>query len=138
MWQIIIKLAKTTFGFIVGNKAKTIAYIVMFSIVGTYIYWQVDSSLFKPIRVAKEATKQCYIDKNNNEEVLHEVISQAGEVISEQGQKIYDINNSIRPMMVECDRKLIECETDKEYFRWEVQHEKNNLDDEYFYINYSF
>ena len=133
----MINLIKTALGFI-GGASSLYSVLATVIIGGGGIWYYYDKYVTTPIETAQEATKKCYLDKNKTAIIKNEALHQAGKVISEQGQKIYDLEHNHTSEQIDGDVKLIECEEKAKQLEWRLQHAKINTSDAFFYTKLPF
>jgi len=119
----IIAAARGVASFVAGAKGKAIAYVVAIIVVICAVWYVVDDYHFKPIREAENNLEVCKTQLLGSEQEilsLHNMLSKSEE------------ENNIG--MSECEQRLIECETDREY----KNEKKLDTDSEHFYTDYAF
>jgi hypothetical protein len=133
----MLNFIKTALGFI-GGASSLYSVLATVAIGGGTVWYFYDKYVTTPIETAQKATKQCYTDYNKTNTIKSEALHQAGMVISEQGQKIYDLEHNRTSEQIDEDVKLIECEEKAKQLKWRLQHEKINISDKFFYTHLPF
>ena len=129
----MLNFIKTALGFI-GGASSLYSVLATVAIGGGTVWYFYDKYVTTPIETAQKATKQCYTDYNKTNTIKSEALHQAGMVISEQGQKIYDFEHNRTSELINEDVKLIECGAKVEKLEGRLENAKINTSNKYFYI----
>ena len=134
---MFLNFVKTAFGFM-GGASSLYSVLATVLIGGGGIWYYYDKYVTTPIETAQEATKQCHLEHNKTNTIKSEALHQAGIVISEQGQKIYDLEHNHTSEQIDGDVKLIECEAKIESLERSLENAKIDTSNKYFYTNLPF
>jgi hypothetical protein len=133
----MFNFVKTVLG-LIGGASSLYSIVATVVIGGGTVWYYYDKYITTPIETAQKATEKCYTDANETIAINEEALRQAGVLISEQSQTIYDMEHNRTEQLIDDDIALIECQSQVEKLEWRIKHEKFNTSDEFFYTKLPF
>jgi hypothetical protein len=133
----MLNFTKTIIG-LIGGASSIYSILATVIIGGGTIWYYYDKYVTTPVEAAQEATKKCYVDANKTNTIKEEALRQAGILISEQSQTIYDMKHNRTVELADEDIKLIECRSKVKSLERRIRYEKINTSDKFFYTKLPF
>jgi len=117
---------------LIGGASSLYSIGATLLVVGGAAWYFYHSLVTVPVNKAKASLSEC----QRNMQIKDAALSEAGKVISRMGQELYDMNQSIKPKLIDVDIRLIECQEELEKERG--QNEKIDFSDEFYYTKLPF